>query len=245
MNIYIIGDTQSKENVKNPLRVIAKHVCDLKPDYVIHLGDHWDMPSLSKYDKGKKSHRVKSYSKDVRAGNVSMQEFWDIINNKWYLNKKDCRFIILKGNHENRIVNAEEYGPDELVDLMNEIPLYYYNWDIVVPFLKIIKIGGINFSHYFQNEGSARPIGTAKQILNKKHSSCIAGHKQGFDYEEAMSDDKMIQAMILGSTYYHDEEYKAQTNHHFRGSVILRNVENGMYDFERFSLKNLDEKYDK
>ena len=84
MNIYIIGDTQAKYGVKNPLRVFAHHICELKPDYVLHLGDHWDMPSLSAYDKGKKSHRVESYSRDVKAGNEQLQEFWDIINNKWY-----------------------------------------------------------------------------------------------------------------------------------------------------------------
>jgi len=52
--IYIIPDTQVKPDVENPLIAVAHHICDLKPHYVIHLGDHWDFPSLSKYDKGKK-----------------------------------------------------------------------------------------------------------------------------------------------------------------------------------------------
>jgi hypothetical protein len=120
------------------------------------------------------------------------------------------------------------------------------NWTHVVPFLKTVKIGGIVFSHYFQNDGSARPIGTARQLCMKKHVSCIAGHKQGFDYEEMLTGDetKTIQCMIVGSTYYHDEEYKTHTNHHWRGTVVLYNVRRGMYDFARYSLQWLDSQYE-
>ena len=80
----------------------------------------------------------------------------------------------------------------------------------------------------------------------KSHRSRIAGHKQGVDYEEMPSgSDKMIQAMIVGSCYYHDEEYKAHTNNHFRGTVVLKNVREGMFDFSRYSLNALAERYGK
>jgi hypothetical protein len=243
--IYIIPDTQSRPNVRNPLIVYAYHICELKPKHVIHLGDHWDFPSLSQYDKGKKSHRVKSYLADVRAGNFSMAEFWAIIEQLWPKYKEECEFTILYGNHEDRRRRALEYGPDELVSLLEEFPMDYDNWSTVVPFLKTYKIKGINFCHYFQNEGSARPIGTARQLIMKKHVSCIAGHKQGFDYEEMITGDeeKVIQCMIIGSGYYHDEAYKTHTNHHWRGSVILYNVHDGMYDYARYSLTWLDGQY--
>lgn len=241
--IYVIGDTQSKEGVRNPLIPVAHHIAELKPNYLVHLGDHWDFPSLSQYDKGKKSHRARTYSKDVMAGNTAMEEFWAILDKQWPQHKKKCKKIILLGNHEERRNRAMDYGPDELVDLMEFIAPDYSGWDEVHDFLKIRRIKGVNFSHYFQNLNSGKAIGTARQILMKKHASCIAGHMQGFDYAEMMTDVGMIQAIILGSTYYHKEAYKAQSNHHYRGTVMLTNVSGGQFDFNRYSLKSLTKKY--
>ncbi len=241
---YIIPDTQSKEGVGNPLIPVARHICQIRPAIVIHLGDHWDMPSLSKYDKGKKSHRVKTYFKDVTAGNASMAQFWQIIHSNWPNAHNQCKFIILKGNHEDRVNRAKEYGPDELIDLLDQYPLDYQHWDKVIPFLQVFEWKQIEFCHYFQNLNNATAIGTARQLLMKSHKSRIAGHKQGFDYEEMpCGSNKVIQAMIAGSCYYHSEEYKTHNNNHFRGTVILKNVHDGMFDFSRYSLNALKERY--
>lgn len=242
--IYIIGDTQSKKDVKNPLIVYAHHICELKPTDVIHLGDHWDFPSLSYYDKGKKSHRVHTYHEDVHAGNLAMAEFWGIIETKWPEYKQECKFHILKGNHEYRRERAMEYCDDNMLPYYEKTAPDYFNWDNVHEFLEITKIQGINFSHYFQNLNSATAIGTARQLCLKKHASCIAGHLQGFLYEEMLTDDKTIQCMIVGSSYYHDEEYKTQSNHHWRGIVVLYDLDGqGGYDFARYSLRFLDKQY--
>ena len=243
---YIIPDTQSREGVLNPLIPIAKHICQIRPDIIIHLGDHWDMPSLSQYDKGKKSHRVKTYFKDITAANKAMSEFWKICYKYWPMINGECQSIYLLGNHCNRIEKAKEYGPDELVDLMDLYPRDHLNWDRVIPFLEVYKWNDIEFCHYFQNHNSPAPISTARQLLMKSHTSRIAGHKQGFDYEEMPSgSDKIIQAMIIGSCYYHHEAYKAHTNNHWNGTVVLKNVENGMFDFSRYSLNSLANWYGK
>jgi hypothetical protein len=242
--IYVIPDTQSKPKVKNPLIAIAKHICELKPKYVIHLGDHWDFPSLSFYDKGKKSHRVNTYHADVDAGNYAMHDFWKIIDERWPKALSECRFIILKGNHEDRRTKAMQYCDDNMLPYFEKHKPAYHNWHQVVDFLKIVKIEGINFSHFFQNEGKATPIGTARLLCARKHSSCIAGHKQGYDYEEMLTDEAIIQCMIVGSAYYHDETYKPQSNHHWRGTVVLYNLNGkGQYDFARYELNGLDKTY--
>lgn len=238
--IYVIPDTQIRQGVRNPLIPVAHHIAHIKPNIIIHLGDHWDMPSLSKYDKGKKSHRVRTYSADINAGNAAMQIFWGILHSKWPQIHNDCETIILKGNHEHRIHRAKEYGPDELIDLMDINSCDYSHWDQVVPFLEVIQREGVEFCHYFQNPNSDRPISSARLLLMKGHKSRVAGHVQGFDYAEmAQGTTAMIQAMIAGSCYHHDEEYKAHTNNHFRGTVILKNVHKGQYDFSRYSLKDL------
>lgn len=241
---YIIPDTQSREGVGNPLIPVAKHISQIRPDIIIHLGDHWDMPSLSQYDKGKKSHRVRTYHTDIRVGNEAMIEFWSILHKYWPSIHDQCKSIILEGNHERRIHRAKEYGPDELVSLMDMYPPDYSHWDRVIPFLTVFEWEGIEFCHYFQNLNSDRPISTARQLLMKSHKSRIAGHKQGFDYEEmGCGHDKMVQGMIVGSCYYHEEEYKAHTNNHFRGTVVIKNVQDGMFDFSRYSLDSLTKWY--
>ena len=243
-DIYIIPDTQSRPNVRNPLIVIAYHICEVKPSHIIHLGDHWDFPSLSLYDKGKKSHRVRTYRKDVEAANLAMQEFFEILDEEWPEHKEECEKIILRGNHEHRRDRAMEYGPDELVDLMELLPPDYTGWDKVIPFMKVFKLKDIYFCHYFQQDKSAGSISSARMILNKRHKSCIAGHSQGFDYAEQITmDGKTIQSLIIGSCYYHKEEYKGHTNHHWRGSVVLSNIKKGTFDFSRYSLKSLDRTY--
>jgi len=194
-DIYVIPDTQTRPGVKNPLIAVAHHICQLRPSTILHLGDHWDFPSLSAYDKGKKSHRSKTYLDDVRAGNRCMEEFWAIIKKKWKRWKKS-KWIILKGNHENRRHRALEYGPDELVTLMLEFPMNYDNWDRVIPFLEWIEVKGVTFCHYFVQDNSSGAISTAQALLNKRHGSVVAGHKQGFDYKEALTTKKRSQFLL-------------------------------------------------
>jgi len=242
--IYFIADTQVKPGVRNPLVPLAYHICEVKPNYIVHIGDHFDFPSLSKYDKGKKSHRVKTYRKDVEAGNDSLSEFFEILDKLWPEHENVCEKHFFNGNHEHRRDRAMEYGPDELIDLMDMIKPDLSRFNYVHPFLKIHKIEGINFCHYFQQDKSSNPIGTAKQILSKRHKSCVAGHSQGFDYAEALTaDGDVIQCLINGACYFHEEEYKGHTNHHFRGSTILFNVNDGRFDFSRYSLTLLDSMY--
>ena len=47
MKHMIIPDTQVKSGGKvDHLRWAGHYAADKKPDVIVHLGDHWDMPSL-------------------------------------------------------------------------------------------------------------------------------------------------------------------------------------------------------
>jgi len=62
MRIVVIPDTQVKPGIDYTyLSFIGKYLVDKKPDIVVHLGDHWDMPSLSSYDIGKKTFEGRRY----------------------------------------------------------------------------------------------------------------------------------------------------------------------------------------
>ena len=59
MRHLIIPDTQIKPDANYDHMTWAGHYAvKMKPDVIVHLGDHWDMPSLSSYDVGTKSLKV-------------------------------------------------------------------------------------------------------------------------------------------------------------------------------------------
>ena len=69
----VIPDTQVKPGVPTDnLRWFGLYAAEKMPDVIVHLGDHWDMPSLSSYDKGKRAMEGRRYRADVQAGNDGM-----------------------------------------------------------------------------------------------------------------------------------------------------------------------------
>lgn len=244
-DIYVLPDTQIRPDIDYTfLKSIAKHISEVKPKYLIMLGDWHDMKSLSSFDKGKKSHEIFNYIEDIESGNDADEYFFSWLKVFWPTYKRKMKRIKLYGNHEDRIKRAMEYGDSTIREMLRRFRIDNSRWSKIVPFLKVFKLLGVNFSHYFPNDNSGKAIGTARQLLQKRHESCVAGHQQGFDYAEQLSfGTKVIQAIISGSCYVHDEGYKGPNNHHFRGTYILRNVKRGMFDIERFSLVNLREKY--
>ena len=55
MKICVIPDCQIKEGVPTEhLEWAGQYIADKKPDVIVNIGDFWDMPSLSSYDKGRK-----------------------------------------------------------------------------------------------------------------------------------------------------------------------------------------------
>src|SRR6187431_2812527 len=58
----VIPDVQSKPGVQNDhLTWIGAYAVEKKPDVIVCIGDFWDFPSLSSYDKGKLSFEGRRY----------------------------------------------------------------------------------------------------------------------------------------------------------------------------------------
>lgn len=106
MKIAVIPDTQVKKGVPiDHLLWAGKYIAEKKPDVIVHIGDHWDFPSLSSYDKGRKSFEGRRYLDDVEAGNKAMDLFLDPIKQeigRQRRNKKKVwnpRMVFTTGNH--------------------------------------------------------------------------------------------------------------------------------------------------
>jgi hypothetical protein len=76
MKHMIIPDTQVKpgSSLKH-LEWAGKYAVEKKPDVIVHIGDHWDMPSLSSWDVGKKSFEGRRYKDDIDAGIKGLETF--------------------------------------------------------------------------------------------------------------------------------------------------------------------------
>ena len=226
--ILVVADTQCKsEESLDYMLWIGKYIADKKPDIIVHIGDHYDFPSLSSYDKGKSSSEGRRLNRDIEAGNLGFE----------YLNKYisqvegyNPRKVFCLGNHEQRLDRYVDDNPELIGTLGTEkLPFDKYGWE-VHPFLKPVEINGIFFVHYLANPMNGRPYsGNAMSILKTVGRSFVVGHKQILDVAiRPTIDGKQQIGIVNGACYDHLEGYKGyQGNNHFRGLTVLHEVEDG------------------
>lgn len=252
LNILVITDSQVKDGVPlDYLTWIGRCIMDLRPDVIVHIGDFADMPSLSLYDKFKKSYEGRRYKADIAAARRGMDLLLAPMrdyNEMRARNKKSQykpRMILTIGNHEERILRAIESDPilDGTIGI-EDLKYEEAGWE-VYPFLEVVTVNGVAFSHYFATGAKGMPASSAQALINKKHMSCVAGHQQGRQIAYATrADGKRITAIISGSCYCHDEKYLGpQSNKHWHGLVHMERVEDGEFDERFIPLQELREKY--
>jgi len=248
----VIPDTQCKPDVNlDHLTWVGNYVVDQKPDVIIMIGDHWDLPSLSSYDVGTLGFEGRRYKKDIEAGNKGMDMLMAPILAEQARQRKNKdkvykpKMIFTLGNHENRITRAVNDDP-KLEGLMSyeDFNLKQYGWE-VLPFLEVATIDGICYSHYFTSGVMGRPVSSARALLNKKHQSCIMGHVQDRDIAfDKRGDGSRITGLFAGICYQHDESYLTpQTNGSWRGLWVLNDVQNGAFDEMPVSLNYLEKQH--
>lgn len=250
MKVMVIPDTQVKPGVPTEhIGWAARYAVDKLPDVILHLGDHWDMPSLSSYDKGKKSFEGRRVAADFAAGNEAMAAFWAPIREEQerrIYKKWNPRCIFLMGNHEYRIDRATELQP-ELDGLVGHDNLNLDGWE-VHPFLSPVNIEGVLFCHYFTSGVMGRAVSSASALLRKNHMSCVMGHNQRREQAvEYRGDGKKLTALLCGAFYQHDEDYlspieNAKTS---RGIWMLHEVHDSTFDEHFISLDFLKRRYGK
>jgi len=233
---------------------IAQYIVEKKPDVIVDIGDFADMQSLSSYDVGKKSFEGRRYKDDIDAGNQGLSQLNAPIDREVQRCKEghrrrwNPRKIVTRGNHDwERIVRAVETDR-KLEGLISPKDLRYEDFGYeVFPFLKVVSVEDIAFCHFFCSGVMGLPITKASALLTKKHMSCIAGHQPGYDVATAhRADGKRITAIIAGSAYPEELPYlNAQTNQHWRGILMLNEVQDGTFDELKVSLNYLERRYGK
>jgi hypothetical protein len=246
--ILVLPDVQAKPGVDfSYLARIGTYALEKRPDIIVQIGDFADLPSLSSYDKGKKSFEGRRYKRDVEAAQFAMQALLGPIeeHNKSGRKQYKPRMVLTLGNHEERILRACNEDP-KLDGVLSIKDLAYeeYGWE-VYDFLQVVVIDGVAFSHYFTTGQMGRPASSAQAQLNKKHMSCVAGHQQGLQIATGYrGDGALLTSIIAGSCYEHNEQYLGpQGNNHWRGLVMLHAVKDGCFDLMPVSLDYVNRKY--
>ena len=254
MKKLIIPDTQVKPGVPTDhMEWIGKYILDQKPDCVIHLGDHYDMHSLSSYDQGKKAGEGARFNEDIDAGNAALARLMGPIAN---YNKKrrmfkekqyKPRYVALIGNHEQRI---ERYVNDH-PELDGALDYSWFDWGKwgweVHDFLEIVNIAGVRYSHYFANPGTGRPYsGMMETRLKNVGFPFTQGHQQGLKTGmRELGDGTVHRGLVAGSCYLHTESYRGpQGAFEWRGVLVKHECANGDYDLMEVSLNYLCRKYE-
>lgn len=252
---FVIPDTQTKPGAPTDhLDWIGQAIVDYHPDVVVHLGDHWDFPSLNSHVKpGSAPLEGARYLDDIEAGNKAFAQIAVPMEKEQARRAKKANKLppwkprkeFIMGNHEDRADRAAVGDPKLLGTVgSNACQVRDWKWN---GFLKRVEIGGILYSHYFQSSHSKFAIGgSIDNRLNKIGQSFVQGHEQGKkEGARIMASGKTYYGLVAGSAYLHEEEYRgAQGQRHWRGVVVLNEVSGGEYDIMTLSLRYLCRKYE-
>lgn len=249
----LVPDTQCKPGLDFAHMTWAgEYIADKLPDVIIHIGDHADMPSLSEWDKNKKSFEGRTYKADIEASKEAMECFmrpiWKEQNRRHFGKRKTWkpRQIITLGNHENRINRAIE-SDRKLEGLISVDDLEYEKFGFeVIPFLQPITVDGVSYCHYHTSGKMGKAVSSVRMLATKKHMSCSMGHIQDteIDMSQRRADGTPIIGLFCGVYYQHDEDYLGPQGNQVHRQIWLKHqVKDGFYYPMPVSLEFLKKKY--
>lgn len=257
-DILVIPDAHASPHHHNErFSILGKFIVDRQPDVIVNIGDFADMASLCSYDRGKRSFEGRRYKHDVAATIDAQEKLFAPMREYNALRKASKHkqykphLVLTLGNHENRINRATNLQP-ELDGVITTGDLKYeeFGWD-VYDFLQPVEINGVWFSHYFTTGIMGKAISgehPAHKLIMTQHKSCVQGHSHTRDFcERTAIDGSRVSGLIVGCFLDLDqhEDYAGPANEiWWRGVVMLHDVENGVYEPEFISMKQLRKMYE-
>lgn len=237
------------EHNNNRADYLASLIIDEKPDIVVNGGDAADMPSLSDYDKGKRTFVGKSYKKDIEAHLEFQDRMWGPVKAR---KKKMPYRVILEGNHEHRVERALDLSPELVGTIGFKDYAFDDYYDDVVRYdggtPGVIEIEGILFAHYFITGVSGRPVSgerPAHMLLAKNGVSSIQFHTHILDIASRKTiSGRVLNGAVLGCYQDYINDWAGNIGKLWRSGVaILNNVEDGNFDFSWISIESLEKAY--
>lgn len=234
-------------------RYAVDHTIADHPDWTvrwIQLGDWWDMPSLSWYDRGKKAMEGQRVSADVQAGDdafARLNEPLEVFNARRRRKRYPEERLWLPGNHEERADRHAEDNPSIDVVGMDRLTLPD-GWERSEEFNKVETREGVSYAHYFYNPATGKPYGGQSMDTRLKTIgfSFGQGHQQGLLYGMRATTRGLMHGFSAGSCYPKNPKYLGpQAYNHWRGVLVLHDVGDGNYNIMAVDLQYLARRYGK
>ncbi len=240
----VISDCQVSPGVDTSyLEWIGKYIAYVKPQRIICLGDFADMKSLYNYKK--ESFDSEEYKADVKSAKDAMAILMKPILEEIAKTEWKPSLDLTLGNHEHRITKVAK-ADKKIGSFISVDDLEYekYGWT-VHDFLVPVTLDGIAYCHYFTATNMGAPIPSAKNLVDRKHMSCVMGHRQHYETHRASRPDgTTIVGLLAGSSYVHDEDYLGpQNNDYSRQIWVLNNIDRGSFTPVPIELKQLKRVY--
>jgi len=256
----VIPDTQVKPGVPtNHLEAAGNFALEWAvktmeaghPCRVVHLGDHWDMPSVSSYNRAKEQEGLRIQD-DLDAGKEAMLRFmlpfkkYQKRQRKWKERIHWPEFHFLAGNHEERLLRYVGDNP-KLCGAFgyHSFGIEEMGWQLY-PYRQLVKLDGVAYSHNFYNLKTGRNYsGMMETRLKNIGFSFTQGHEQGFKYGRRVLNDGAVHiGVVAGSFYQHQEEYLGpQGMEDWHGVLVKHRVKDGVYSMMEVTMDFLLEQY--
>jgi hypothetical protein len=246
----IIADPQiHKGSSIEHLEAVGKYIWRHKPEEIVHIGDHWDFPSLSSY-ASPLEREGKRLKEDLNAGIKALKAITKpvVSRQKRGTTEYDPEWHFITGNHEDRLTRFISQNPALAGFIDLEHIIESLGW-IYHPFKMPYFSDDIAFVHYMTNPQSGKPVGgSIENKLNKFPHSFVHGHQQQYQYGRRQNlQGKPHFGVCAGSFYIEDEGYRGADNTEIRGFVHLHAFTNRYgfqdYDVEFVSLERLLAEY--
>lgn len=232
---------------------LGKFLYDIKPDLVIDLGDGADMRSLNSYDTRYPQAIVsQSYEADIDSYNDAQER----LRHKFrHMRRKKPYWVGFEGNHENRIKKAiahdprlegQRYGVSFGHLQTSSYFDDYHEYENSAP--AIADYAGVSFAHYFSSGNYGTAISGTHHaytlLQHRNHSStCGHSHKRSIYFKDSAHPYSIIGA-VAGCYKGKDEGWAGQSNREWwKGVLVKRELENGVYEPEWVSLNRLEREY--
>lgn len=232
---------------------LGELIWDVRPDYVVDLGDGADMRSLNSYDtQYPKSIINQNYEQDIDHYNDAMSRVWDRFRRS---KKKRPYRIGFEGNHENRIKKAIARDP-RIEGQKHGISFGhlqtdhwfddYHEYTNSAPAL--VEYDGVVYGHYVTSGNFGSALSTKHHgysLVEKLAVSTTVGHSHKFShYYKGDARPNPIQGLVAGCFKGSEEAWAGQSNHEWRkGVAIKKNLSEGNYDLEWVSMGRLKALY--
>lgn len=216
----VIPDTQvTPQSRTDHFTWIGNYIAEKRPEVIVHLGDHADMPSLNSYAVGKAESEGTRYVDDVHAAKAAMEKLLKPIRSVRAYHP-DMRLTL--GNHEQRIEREAENNPKLIGKIsLDDLGYKAIGWR-VHPFLEIATIDGIEYVHYVTTGSMGRPASSAAAMLRQRHRSCVMGHVQKVDI--AVHPNTQQTAVMAGICYQENFRYLTPQGQDTKRGIIAFGV---------------------